>query len=66
MEQNQVEEILMGILIGMIETESNHEIREISVKALHDSLNFMENILQNKVIFHFLSTTDNKSYFLLL
>lgn len=40
----------MGILIGMIDTETNHEIREISVKALHDSLSFMENVLQRNVI----------------
>ena len=52
LEQDQIEIILMGILIGMVETETNHEIREFSIKACHDSLNFMETLLQRKVIYH--------------
>ena len=39
----------MGILIGMVETETNPEIREISVKACHDSLGFMEALIQRNV-----------------
>jgi len=39
----------MGILIGMVETESNPEIREISIKACHDSLAFMEQLLNRPV-----------------
>lgn len=42
----------MGILIGMSETETNPEIREISVKACHDSLPFMEQLLGRKVPFN--------------
>lgn len=41
----------MGILIGMVETETNPEIREISVKACHDSLGFMEALIQRNVSF---------------
>lgn len=35
--------------MGMQESEPNTEIREISIKALHDSLTFMEQHLSKKV-----------------
>ena len=39
----------MGILLGLQDSETNTDIREYAIKALHDSLNFMEKHLIKKV-----------------
>lgn len=59
MDAKQIETIMMGILIGMVETETNNEIREFSIKACHDSLNFMEALIERKVIIYFFINTNS-------
>ena len=49
MEADKIDNILMSICLGLQETETNVEIKLLAIKALNDSLSFMESYFAKKV-----------------
>ena len=46
LDEKTIENILMGILLGMAKTEENKEIKSLANKALSNSLTFMNNLIE--------------------
>jgi len=53
-DEKNLENILMGILLGMAKTEQNLEIKLLATKALSNSLQFMNSLLEKENIRIFL------------
>lgn len=45
-----IESILTGICIGMAKDQQNLDIKKIAIKALHDSLRFIKNVMERQEI----------------
>ena len=51
----------MSICLGLQETETNVEIKLLAIKALNDSLSFMESYFAKKVRLNFTHNVENFS-----